>query len=63
MSSFDRTRLPGYKPRQETTQNDVEFTLIAHVRGWCHNSAVCLLCKAEDRAYKAERKCLGCRIL
>lgn len=31
-----------------------EYTLIAHVRGWCHDGAVCRICKAEVRALQAE---------
>lgn len=31
-----------------------EHATLGHTRGWCHNSALCRLCAAENRAYRAE---------
>ena len=39
----------------DRTRSEAEFVAVAHLRGWCHNSVVCPICKAEDRAYQAER--------
>jgi len=37
-----------------TAQNEEEEMLLRHVRGDCHNGAVCLLCQASARANQAE---------
>lgn len=42
------------RPRGEV-QNPEEFTVLAHLRGWCHNSAICAVCQAEGRAHTAEQ--------
>jgi hypothetical protein len=41
--------------RTETTQNAEEFTVIAHLRGWCHHAPTCAICTAQTRAHKTER--------
>lgn len=33
-----------------------EFHVVAHLRQWCHNGAECAICKAEARAFEAERR-------
>lgn len=38
-----------------TAQNDEEEALLGHVRGDCHNGALCALCRAERRAFEAEQ--------
>jgi len=30
--------------RPEPVQNAYEFAVIGHLRGWCHNGAICLIC-------------------
>lgn len=37
------------------TVGGAEYAVVAHVRDWCHDSSICPLCKAQDRALAAER--------
>lgn len=37
-------------------KNWEEASLIAHVRGWCHDSTTCQLCRVELAAYQASRE-------
>lgn len=37
-------------------QSDEEFGVVAHVRGWCHNSETCPLCKAQQEAFEATQR-------
>lgn len=32
-----------------------QWHVLAHLSHWCHLSTACPLCKAQDRAYRAER--------
>lgn len=36
-----------------TADTPVEFAAIGHIRGWCHDSDVCPICKAERPALDA----------
>jgi len=40
--------------RFDTVKTPEEFALLGHMRGWCHNSDECPLCKAQRRASDAE---------
>lgn len=50
------TSLTDVLTHRVTAQNEGEEALLGHVRGDCHNGAVCALCKAESRAYLAETR-------
>lgn len=42
--------------RALTTVTTLEETLVAHVRGWCHDSHGCTLCQQTFRILELERE-------
>jgi hypothetical protein len=41
--------------RVDTVDTTEEFAVVAHLRGWCHDSTACRICVAENRAHVAEQ--------
>jgi hypothetical protein len=49
--------MPTITDRGITTEMSLEEWLcMAHLRTWCHDGSKCPLCKAQDEAFKAERR-------
>lgn len=42
--------------RREVAQTDEERALLAHVRQWCHNGAICPLCKAQNQVHEERQR-------
>lgn len=38
--------------RPDPIENAYEFAVVGHLRGWCHNGAVCAICVAQLETHR-----------